>query len=133
MVSSVQEGRAPVRPTAPAPLCLDLDLDALALEPFEHPLILLRRREPGPYRLPWPARPDAAVFRLLDADQCGLRHGVDRVVVRLVAELEAVIQHALAREGIELVHRHQPVARDALLRPIPEVALIARVRRDRAP
>ena len=31
------------------------------------------------------------------------------------------------------MHRHQPRPRDALLRPIPEVALIARIRRDRAP
>src|SRR5438309_4978990 len=49
----------------------DLDLDALPLEPLEHPLVLLRRREPGPHRLPRPACANPTVLRLLDADDRG--------------------------------------------------------------
>src|SRR5207245_3353864 len=112
---------------------LDLDLDALTLEPLEHPLVLLRRREPGPYRLPRPTRANPAVLRLVDADQRGLRRRVHRVVVRLEPELDRMHVFLLARQAIQLVHRHQPAPRDALLRPVAEVALFACVRRARPP
>src|SRR5438876_3237916 len=105
---------------------LHLHLDALTLEPFEHPLILLRRREPGPYRLPWPARPDAAVLCLLYPDQRGLRRRIDRMVVHLEPELQGKDVLLLARQRVQLVHWHQPRPRHRLLRPIPEIALIAR-------
>src|SRR5437899_6340611 len=131
MVSSVIVGAMPAPPLRL--IALYLHLDALALEPSNHPLVFLRRREPGPYRLPRPARPDAAVLRFLDTDQRGLRRRVDRMVVHLEPELHGKDVLLLARQRVQLVHRHQPRPRDALLRPIPEVALIARVRRDRAP
>src|SRR5947208_2983645 len=67
---------------------LDLDLDALPLEPLEHPLVLLRRREARPHRLPRPTRANPTILRLVDADQRGLRRRVHRVVVRLEPPLD---------------------------------------------
>src|SRR2546422_284473 len=110
---------------------LDLDLDALPLEPLEHPLVLLGRRKARAHRLPRPARANAPVLRLRHTDQRRLRRRVHRVVVRLEPPLDCMHVFLLARQAIQLVHRHQPAPRDALLRPVPEVALIARVRRDR--
>src|SRR5207245_5721190 len=87
---------------------LDLDLDALTLEPLEHPLVLLRRREPGPYRLPRATRANPAVLRLLDADDRGLRRRVHRMVIHLEPELQRVDVLLLRRQAIQLVHPHQP-------------------------
>src|SRR3989449_4148277 len=112
---------------------LDLELDALPLEPLEHPLVLLRRRKACPHRLPRPPRANPTVLRLLDADDRGLRRRVDRVVVHLEPELQRIDVLLLRRQAIQLVHRHQPAPGQRLLRPVPEVALIARVRRDRPP
>src|SRR5437867_10208574 len=98
MVSSVQEGQA--AGAACPRFDLDLDLDALALEPLEHPLILLRGREPGPDRLPGPPSPDAPVLRLLDADQRRLRRRIDGVVVHLEPELDREHMLFLRRDRI---------------------------------
>src|SRR5437867_6486589 len=69
---------------------LDLDLDALPFEPLEHPLVLLGRRKARPHRLPRPARGNAPVLRLVDADQRRLRRRDDRVVVRLEPPLDCM-------------------------------------------
>ena len=104
----------------------------LAFEPLDHELVFLTRREAGPDRFPRTAGPDAAVFRLGDADQAFLRDRVDRVVVDLVAPLKLPGNRVLARERVGLVHRHQPVPGKGLLGPVPEVGLIAGVHRDGA-
>src|SRR5688500_17372864 len=85
-----------------------LDLDVFAFEPLDHELVLLPRRKAGPDRFPGAARADAAVFRLGDADQAFLRHGIDRMVVDLIAPLKLPRHCMLARERVGLVHRHQP-------------------------
>src|ERR1700675_3186688 len=74
--------------TLQAVVPLHLDLDVFAFEPLDHELVLLAWRKPGPHRLPGPAGPDAAVFRLGDADEAFLRDVVDCMVVALVAPLE---------------------------------------------
>ena len=122
----------PAVPSFSAVVPLHFDLDVLAFEPLDHELILLARREAGPHRLPGPARPDAAVFRLGDPDQTFLRHRVDRMVVDLIAPLKLPGDRVLARQGVGLVHRHQPVPGKGLLRPVPEVGLIAGVHRNGA-
>ena len=103
-----------------------------AFEPLDHELVLLARRKAGPHRLPGPAGPDAAVFRLGDADEAFLRDRVDRMVIDLVAPLELPGDGVLTRQRVGLVHRHQPVPGKGLLGPVPEVGLIARVHRDGA-
>ena len=104
-----------------------------AFEPLDHELVLLTGRKAGPDRFPRTSRPDAAVFRLGDADQAFLRHRVDRVVVDLIAPLELPGNRVFARQAVGLVHRHQPVPGKGLLGPVPEVGLIAGVHRDGAP
>src|SRR5262245_32487290 len=89
-------------------LALHLDLDVFAFESLDHELVLLTRGEAGSDRFPWPARPDAAVFRLADADQAFFRGRVDRMVIDGIAPLELPGNRMLARERVGLVHRHQP-------------------------
>src|SRR5881396_1030174 len=125
--------RSVVEPPLQAPGGLHLDLDMLPLEPLEHELVLLGRGKARSYRLPWAPCPDAAVFRLRDADQALLRDRVHRMVVDAVPELELPADRVLAGQRVRLVHRHQPAPRERLLGSIPEVALIAGIDRNRSP
>src|SRR5438093_5944190 len=100
--------RSVVEPPLQAPGGLHLDLDMLPLEPLEHELVLLGRGKARPHRLPWAPRPDAAVFRLRDADQALLRGRVDRMVVDRIPELELPGDRVLARECCRLGCRRAP-------------------------
>src|SRR5947208_14393159 len=117
--------RSVVEPPLQAPGGLHLDLDMLPLEPLEHELVLLGRGKARPHRLPWAPCPDAAVFRLRDADQALLRNRVHRMVVDAVPELELPADRVLAWQRARLVHWHQPASRERLLGPLPELAVIA--------
>src|SRR5437867_580590 len=68
---------------------LDLDLDALPLEPLEHPLVLLGRLKARPHRLPRPARANPPSSALL------MRTNVDFGVV-LTAWLSGSNPHLIA-------------------------------------
>ena len=116
-----------------AHVSLDFDLDVFAFEPLDHELILLARREARPHRLPGPTGPDPAVFGLGDPDETFLWHRINGMVIDLVAPFEFPGDRMFARQGVGLMHRHQPVPGKGLLRPVPEVRLIARIHRDGAP
>ncbi len=80
-------------------MVLDFDLDMFTLEPLDHELIFLTRRETGPDRFPRPTRSDAAVFRLGDADQTFFRHRVDGMVINLKAPFELPCYWLASREA----------------------------------
>ena len=113
------------------PTRLHLDLNMIALQPFDHKLVLLAGGEAGPDRFPGAPSADAAVFRLRNPDQTFLRHRIDRMVVHLIAKFELPAHRMLTRQGVQLLHGHQPVPRKGLLRPIPEVRLIAGIHGNR--
>ena len=103
----------------------------VTLEPLDHELILLARGEARAHRFPRPAAADPTVLRLGDPDQTFLRHRVDRVVIHLVPKFKLPGHRMFAWQAVQLLHRHQPVPRKGLLRPIPEVRLIPGVHGNR--
>ncbi len=72
----------------PDAIFLHLNLNMVAFEPFDHELIFLTWRKPGPDWFPRPTATDAAVFRLGDTDETFLRHRIDRMVVHLVPKFK---------------------------------------------
>ena len=70
------------------PTRLHFDLYMITLQPFDHELILLAWRKPGPNRLPRSTSADAPVFRLGNADQTFLRRRIDRMVINRKAPFE---------------------------------------------
>src|SRR5262249_35238008 len=85
----------------------------------------LRRRPDAPAA-------EAAVLGLGDPDQRLLRHRVDGVVVDVEAEDIAHRPGLLVEQAVGLVHRRQPIAGDALMRPVAVAGLIARAGRQGA-
>ena len=76
-------------------LGLHLNFNVVTLQPFDHKLILLAWREPGPDRFPRPATADAAVFRLGNPDQTFLRCCVHRMMINFKAPLKLPLRPAL--------------------------------------
>ena len=60
---------------------LHLNFYVVPFEPFNHELIFLTWRKPGPDRFPWTTATNATVFRLRDTDQTFFRHRIDRMVI----------------------------------------------------
>jgi hypothetical protein len=67
---------------------LHFDLNVVPFEPFDHELIFLTWRKPGPDWFPRTTTTNAAVFRLGDTDETFFRHGIDRMVVHLVPKFK---------------------------------------------
>src|SRR6478752_2162318 len=95
----------------------DFNLNMLAFEPLDHEFVFLSGREAGPHRFPRSPASDAAVFRLSDADETFLRHGIDCMVVDLKSPFKLEPVRTLPRERVGLMHRHEPTPCKRLLRP----------------
>ena len=78
-----QEKNDPQPPTR-----LHFDLNMIPLQPFDHKLILLAWREPGPDRFPRPAPADAPILRFGNPDETFLRRRIDRMMIDFKAPLK---------------------------------------------
>src|SRR5574337_1594191 len=114
-------------------MLLHLNLNMFAFEPLDHKFVLLPWCKAGPHRLPRPPSTDAAVLRLRDADETFLRHGIDRMVVDFKPPFKPEPVRIFTGQRVGLMHRHEPTARKGLLRPVPEVGLIAGIDRNGPP